>query len=105
MKKLLLAAAAALITVSTSMAEIRGHYIETRNAEIYASHCFANSESGITGDLAVMAWRIEAGAMNGVSLDGRHVVAVVKASATLGDPFGNPLPTKAMLIPRRAGVA
>ncbi len=98
MKKLLLTAMAFAMTVSIASAEIRGQYIETRNAEIYASHCFANSEAGIAGDLAVMAWRIEAGEMNGVSLDGQHVVAVVKASATLGDPFANPLPTKTMLI-------
>ncbi len=98
MKKILLAVLTAAITVSTAAAEIRGHYIETRNAEIYASHCFANSEAGIMGDFAVMTWAIDAGELNGVSLDGLKVVAVVKASGTLGDPFVSPLPAKTMLI-------
>lgn len=99
MKRVLLASlATTILLASTAAAEIRGHYIETRNAEIYASHCFANSEAGIASDLAVMAWRIEAGEFEGVALDGLHLVAVVKASATLGDPFANPLPTRSMLI-------
>ena len=38
------------------------------------------------------------GSWNNVSLDGLGVVAIVKARSTLGDPFGNPYPTKAVLI-------
>ena len=78
--------------------EIRGSYIESRNAEIDASHCFANSEVGIAGDMAVMAWDIEQGSYMGVPLAGARVVAVVNASSTIGNPFGDPLPAKAMLI-------
>ncbi len=78
--------------------EIRGSYIESRNAEIYASHCFANSEVGITGDMAVMAWDIEHGSFRGVPLSGARVVAVVNASSTIGNPFGDALPAKSMLI-------
>lgn len=89
---------AALAVGTLAASEIRGSYIESRNAEIYASHCFANSEVGITGDLAVMAWSIDQGTYQGVSLDGTKVVAVVNASSTIGNPFGNPLPSKAMLI-------
>ena len=98
MKKTLLAALAALTITAAASAEVRGHYLETRNAEIYASHCFANSEAGITGDLAVMAWSVESGAVDGVSIDGLGMVAVVKASQTIGDPFKNPLPTRTMLV-------
>ena len=98
MRKTLLAALAALTLAATASAEIRGHYLETRNAEIYASHCFANSESGIRGDLAIMAWSVDQGDVDGVNLDGLNVVAVVKASSTIGNPFANPLPTKTMLI-------
>jgi hypothetical protein len=79
-------------------AEIHGTYLESRDAEIYASHCFANSEMGLRGNVAVMAWRIEEGAFNGVALDGLSVVAIVKANATLGSPFHNPYPAKAALI-------
>lgn len=91
-------AAGGLMAATLAGPEIRGTYIESRNAEIYASHCFANSEVGITGDLAVMAWSIEAGLYKGVALDGAKVVAVVNASSTIGNPFGDPLPAKAMLI-------
>ncbi|MCB1019162.1 MAG: DUF1326 domain-containing protein [Acidobacteria bacterium] len=98
MPKTLLAALAALALAATASAEIRGHYLETRNAEIYASHCFANSESGIRGDLAVMAWSVDQGDVDGVKLDGLKVVALVKASSTIGNPFANPLPTKTILL-------
>jgi hypothetical protein len=79
-------------------ADVRGTYLEARNAEIYASHCFANSELGLRGDLAVMAWQIEKGRVNEVALDGLSVVAVVRANGTLGDPFTSPYPAKAVLI-------
>ena len=98
MKKTLLVLLSASFLAATASAEVRGTYLETRNAEIYASHCFANAEAGILGDLAVMAWKVEAGSVDGVSVDGLGVVAVVKASQTIGDPFKNPLPAKTMLI-------
>lgn len=98
MRNTFLAALAALTLATAASAEIRGHYLETRNAEIYASHCFANSEAGIRGDLAILAWSIDAGDIDGVNLKGLRVVAVVKASSTIGDPFGNPLPAKTVLI-------
>ena len=88
----------ALTAGAAAAADINGTYIESRNAEIYASHCFANSEVGITGNLALMAWNIASGRQDGVSLDGLSVVAVVKASSTIGNPFDSPLPAKAMLI-------
>jgi hypothetical protein len=78
--------------------DVRGTYIEARNAEIYASHCFANSELNLRGDLAVMAWQIDKGSVNEVALDGLSVIAVVRASSTLGDPFSSPYPAKAVLI-------
>jgi len=80
------------------MSQITGNYLEARNAEVYASHCFANAELGIKGNLAVMAWRVEQGNLDGVSLDGLSVVAVVRAASTLGDPFSNPYPVKSVLI-------
>ena len=92
---------ALVLVIATSLAgaaEIRGTYVEARNAEVYTSHCFANSELGQAGNLAVMTWRIDEGAWNNVSLDGLGVVAVVRARTTLGDPFSNPYPAKAALI-------
>lgn len=101
MKSIRLVGLLALLVAAATVAgaaDIRGTYVEARNAEIYASHCFANSELGLRGDLAVMAWKIEEGSLDNVSLDGLGVVAVVRASATLGDPFTSPYPAKAVLI-------
>lgn len=87
-----------LMLGTVQAADISGTYVEARNAEVYASHCFANSELGLRGDLAVMGWKIDKGSVNDVTLDGLGVVAVVRANATLGDPFRTPYPAKAVLI-------
>ena len=93
---------AAMFVMAAAMlaqaATISGDYIETRSADVYTGQCFANGESGLVGDQAIMAWHIKEGAWNGVKLDGLSVVAAVKANATLGDPYGNPYPAKAVLI-------
>jgi len=93
-----LLAVSLIVVAAAGAADIRGTYVEARNAEVYTSHCFANSELGIAGDLAVMTWRIEEGSWNNVSLDGLGVAAAVRAQSTLGDPYSNPYPAKAVLI-------
>ena len=98
--KLALLAATFLMAIP-AMAQanhVSGNYMEFRNADVYTGPCFANSEVGLTGQNAVLAWQINDGQWNGVSLSGLSVVAVVRASATLGDPYGDPLPTKAALF-------
>ena len=77
---------------------IRGDYVEARTADVFTGPCFANSEAGLIGDLAVFGWKINQGSWHGVSLDGLGVVAAVKASATLGDVYAKPLPAHAVLI-------
>jgi hypothetical protein len=79
-------------------AEIQGNYIESRTADVFTGPCFANSEVGLTGTEAILGWQIQKGSWNGVSLDGLSVVAVSRASATLGDPFADPYPAKSVLI-------
>ncbi|MFQ5928024.1 MAG: DUF1326 domain-containing protein [Terriglobia bacterium] len=79
-------------------AQIAGDYIEVRTADVYTGPCFANSEIGLTGTEAVLAWRIREGSWDNVALAGLSVVAVVRASATLGDPYADSLPAKALLI-------
>jgi hypothetical protein len=79
-------------------AVITGDYAEFRNADVYTGPCFANSEEGLTGDNAVLAWHVREGVWSGVSLDGLSVVAVVRASSTLGDPYSNPLPARALFL-------
>ena len=77
---------------------ISGDYIEARSANVYTGPCVANAEAGLTGDQAIMAWRIRAGSWEGVKLNGFAIVGVTKAKATLGDPYSNPYPTKSVLI-------
>lgn len=75
-----------------------GDYLETRSADVYTGSCIANSEMGLAGDEAIVAWHIRDGSWNGISLKGLSVVGVIKANATLGDPFHSPYPAKAVLI-------
>ena len=60
--------------------------------------CFANSEVGLVGELAVFGWRIQKGAWQGTSLDGFSVVGAVRASYTLGVAGRSPYPIKSVLI-------
>lgn len=77
---------------------IHGEYIEARTADVYTGPCFANSETELTGDLAVMGWKIEKGAFQGVKLDGLSVMGVVRAQGTLGDYMHPVIPAKAVII-------
>jgi hypothetical protein len=82
MKTLALALSIAGLGVA---ADIHGQYVEARTADIYTGPCFANSEVELTGNLAVLGWKIEKGAWQGVPLDGLSVMGVVHAESTLGD--------------------
>ena len=77
---------------------IQGEYLETRSADVYTGQCFANGEMNLTGDEAIVAWHVKGGKWDGVGLDGLSVGAAVKAQATLGDPYANPYPAKAVLF-------
>ena len=79
-------------------AAIKGDYIEARSADVYTGPCFANGEVGLVGNEAILAWKIKEGDWKGTALEGLGVVAVVKAHATLGDPYHNPYPAEAVLI-------
>jgi len=81
-----------------SSAAIKGDYIEVRSADVYTGPCFANGEVGLVGNEAILAWKIKEGDWKGTSLNGLGVVAVVKAHATLGDPYHNPYPAESVLI-------
>jgi len=87
-----------VVSVPAFAGQIYGDYVEARSADVYTGPCFANAETGLAGDQATLAWRIRKGEWNGVSLDNLSVVAVTKASATLGDPYHNPYPATAILI-------
>src|SRR5712691_8851238 len=77
---------------------IYGDYVEARTADVYTGPCFANSEVGLTGELAVFGWRVSKGSWKGVSLDGLSVVGVLRASSTLGDVYHSSYPVKSVII-------
>ncbi len=93
----ILLASSALFAGELTRTELRGDYVEARNADVYTGPCFANGEAGQVGDLAVFGWSIEKGGWEGVSLDGLSVVGVVRASNTLGAGIGA-YPAQAVLI-------
>ncbi len=94
--------AAALIIAALAIPafaqQIAGDYIETRSADVYTGQCFANGEVGLTGNEAIIGWRVRHGSWNGVALDGLSIAAAVRAKATLGDPYASPYPAKSVLI-------
>ena len=90
--------AALAMGASLPATQIQGDYVEARNAEVFVGPCYANSETGLVGDLAVFGWKISKGAFEGVNLEGLSVVGVVKASSTLGDTHHSAYPIKSILI-------
>jgi hypothetical protein len=104
MRTVLCAAAALCLSASLAVSahlpstHVRGEYIEARTADVYTGPCFANSEVGLTGDLAVMGWKIDQGSFEGVSLDGLSVMGVIHASNTLGDVTNSVYPVKSVLV-------
>ncbi len=102
MGKTLVMSLAALVflglAVVPSQAAITGDYLEVRNADVWTGPCFASSQVDLTGKRAILAWKITNGSWEGTNLSGLTAVAVVKASATLGDPVRDPYPADAVLI-------
>ena len=102
MRRMMFLGALAIVVLtlgSTGKAQsISGDYIETRSADVWTGSCVANGEVNLAGDQAILAWRVNKGEWKGVSLDGLSIVGVVKANATLGDPYNNPYPAKSVII-------
>ena len=98
MARYLFAAVFAVILVAApvSAAELTGKYVEAHTCDVYTAPCFANAEMNLAGKHAVMGWRVDQGAVDGVKLDGLSVVAVVAASDTLG--LKQTGPAKALII-------
>lgn len=101
--------AAAVMTVAAAPqatdTSVQGRYVEARSCDVYTGFCFANSEMGLVGREAIMAWNVTEGAWNGVTLDGLCIAAVIKADETLG--FVNEVSrgTRAALIVDKAATA
>ena len=94
----LVAVCVSFLSIAPSAQQIRGDYMETRSADVYTGQCFANGEVNLMGKEAILAWHVQSGTWDGVTLDGLTIAAAVKARATLGDPYGNPYPAEAVLL-------
>lgn len=102
MRKIVVTGFAALVLVGLavvpSKAAITGDYLEVRNADVWTGPCFASSQVDLTGKRAILAWKINKGSWEGTNLSGLTAVAVVRAGATLGDPYRDPYPAESVLI-------
>src|SRR5690242_11283354 len=81
MKRTVLLAALVGLAVTPLMASgrntVSGAYVEARTAEVFTGGCVMGSEAETMGKQAVLAWKVDHGTVNGVSLDGLSVVAAV----------------------------
>ncbi|HMC75620.1 MAG TPA: DUF1326 domain-containing protein [Vicinamibacterales bacterium] len=103
MKNLALALALSTLTLATlsaGPATISGTYVEARTAEVFAGACVMNGEAATTGREALLAWKVDRGQVNGVSLDGLAVVAAIAADTNLGihEIGGESTPARAALF-------
>lgn len=64
---------------------VRGDYVETRTASVFAGACHYNGERVTEGKSALLAWRIEGGTFDGVELGGVKLVAAVSADDNLAE--------------------
>ena len=88
---------AAMLTLLPSLAgaaEIRGDYVEARNADVFTGPCFSNAEIFIYGKQAVLAWKVREGSWKGVDLAGYCVAAAVVGDTT----FSKDHPDKAQSV-------
>lgn len=69
-------------------AKIFGDYIEARSGHVYTCGCLYSGEMVTAGREAILAWRVEGGEVEGTSLAGVKVAAVVVADYNLGARTG-----------------
>src|SRR3954463_14073915 len=71
-----------------------GQYVEARTAEVFTGGCIMGSEAETVGKEAVLAWKVDRGTVNGVSIDGLAVVAALSGDRNLGiQEIGGGTPT------------
>jgi hypothetical protein len=73
-----------LTAISAHAGGLTGRYLEARTTDIWTGPCFANADTNLAGKNAVLAWKVDKGGLDDVSLAGLTVVAVIQASDTLG---------------------
>ena len=75
---------AGTVSLSAGGSSVSGQYVEARTAEIFTGGCVMGSEAETMGKQAVLAWKVDRGSVNGVSLDGLSVVAALSGDVNLG---------------------
>lgn len=87
-----------------------GDYMEARTCDVWTGPCFSNGEMNLTGDNAVLGWRVEKGNWEGEDLSNLCIAAAVQSEGTLStegegssialvfiDQRANPKQAKALL--------
>jgi hypothetical protein len=111
MRKIALSLALSSLTFATLAARpnsVTGTYVEARTAEVFAGACVVNSEGGTTGREALLAWKVDRGQVNGVTLDGLAIVAALASDTNLGihEIGGESTPARAAIyVDSRANAA
>jgi hypothetical protein len=87
MKRFLLSSAIVTLAAAPLVAgghSVSGSYVEARTAEVITGACIMGSEAETMGKEAVLAWKVDRGSFNGISLDGLSIVAAVAGDKNLG---------------------
>lgn len=77
-----------------SAAGLQGDYVKARTADVFTGPCISNAEVFVTGNQAVMAWKVRQGTWKGTDLSGLCVAAAVRGTTT----FSADQPEKAAAI-------
>jgi hypothetical protein len=76
--------ASTAVMAAGAKGSVSGQYVEARTAEIFTGGCIMGSEAETMGKQAVLAWKVDRGTVNGVSVDGLSVVAALSGNVNLG---------------------
>jgi hypothetical protein len=79
-----LVAVAAPPLLAGGRGSVTGEYVEARTAEVFTGGCIMNSEAETMGKQAVLAWKVDRGTFNGISIDGLSVLAALAGDRNLG---------------------
>ena len=86
-------------TLAAGPTSVTGTYVEARTAEVFAGACIMNGEAGTAGREALLAWKVDRGQVDGVSVDGLAVVAAIASNTNLGihEIGGESTPARAVI--------
>ena len=111
MKKIALSVALSglmFATLAAKPASVTGTYVEARTAEVFTGACVMNGEAATTGREALLAWKVDRGQVDGISLDGLAVIAALASDTNLGihEIGGESTPARAAIyVDSRANAA